>query len=111
MALAVVLPEPREEKSRATVGQGLEEKAACGEYQNADDCFVVPEGAGIDEDKASERVFVLKGRPSGISRIITVDLPRPRTHDTLRLARFAELREQVWNTLVDEVRAAEFHVT
>jgi len=56
------------------------------------------------------RVIVLKGRPSGIHEIITIDLPEPRTRDTLREPRFAELREQVWSTLMQEAREAEFHL-
>jgi len=54
------------------------------------------------------RVIVLKGRPSSIHETITIDLPHPRTRDTLRLPRFAELREQVWGTLMREAREAEF---
>jgi NitT/TauT family transport system ATP-binding protein len=57
-----------------------------------------------------DRVFVLKGRPSNIQNVITVDLPHPRTRETLREARFAELRELVWNTLMKEAREAEFHL-
>jgi NitT/TauT family transport system ATP-binding protein len=57
-----------------------------------------------------DRVFVLKGRPSNIQKIVEVDLPRPRTRETLREARFAELRELVWNTLMAEAREAEFHL-
>jgi NitT/TauT family transport system ATP-binding protein len=57
-----------------------------------------------------DRVFVLKGRPSNIQKIVEVDLPRPRTRDTLRAARFAELREEVWSTLMAEAREAEFHL-
>ena len=33
-----------------------------------------------------DRVFVLKGRPSNIAETIAIDLPRPRTRDTLRAA-------------------------
>jgi NitT/TauT family transport system ATP-binding protein len=55
-----------------------------------------------------DRVFVMKGRPSSIQRVVTVDLPRPRTRETLRDARFAELREVVWSTLMKEAREAEF---
>jgi len=58
-----------------------------------------------------DRVFVLKGRPSNIAKIVTVDLPRPRTRETLREARFAELRETVWSTLMKEAREAEFHLS
>jgi ABC-type nitrate/sulfonate/bicarbonate transport system ATPase subunit len=56
------------------------------------------------------RVIVLKGRPSSVHEIITVDLPAPRTRQTLRLPRFAELRERVWGTLMQEARDAEFHL-
>jgi NitT/TauT family transport system ATP-binding protein len=54
------------------------------------------------------RVIVLKGRPSSIHETITIDLPNPRTRDTLREPRFAELRERVWSTLMREAREAEF---
>jgi NitT/TauT family transport system ATP-binding protein len=57
-----------------------------------------------------DRVFVLKGRPSSVHKVIHVDLPRPRTRETLRDARFAELRELVWNTLMAEAREAEFQL-
>jgi NitT/TauT family transport system ATP-binding protein len=57
-----------------------------------------------------DRVFVLKGRPSNIEKIVEVDLPHPRTRETLKQARFAELRELVWNTLMKEAREAEFHL-
>jgi NitT/TauT family transport system ATP-binding protein len=55
-----------------------------------------------------DRVFVLTGRPSSVQRIVAVDLPHPRTRETLREARFAELRELVWTTLMAEAREAEF---
>jgi NitT/TauT family transport system ATP-binding protein len=57
-----------------------------------------------------DRVFVLKDRPSRIAETIAIDLPRPRTRATLRLPRFAELREQVWGTLMSEARQAEFQL-
>jgi NitT/TauT family transport system ATP-binding protein len=56
------------------------------------------------------RVIVLKGRPSSIHETIAIDLPTPRTRETLREPRFAELRERVWNTLMREAREAEFHL-
>lgn len=56
------------------------------------------------------RVILLKGRPSTIHETITVDLPHPRTRATLREPRFAELREQVWGTLMREAREAEFQL-
>ncbi len=57
-----------------------------------------------------DRVFVLKGRPSSIQRIVTVDVPRPRTRETLRQPRFAELRELVWGTLMKEASEAELQI-
>jgi NitT/TauT family transport system ATP-binding protein len=56
-----------------------------------------------------DRVFVLKGRPSSIRKVVAVDVPRPRTRGTLRQSRFSELRELVWSTLMDEADAAQFH--
>ena len=57
-----------------------------------------------------DRVMVLKGRPSAVHEIVKVDLPRPRDRSTLRHPRFAELREHVWSTLMEEAKAAEFKV-
>ena len=57
-----------------------------------------------------DRVFVLKGRPSSVRETITIDLPRPRTRDTLREPRFGALREHVWDTLMSEARQAEFQL-
>jgi NitT/TauT family transport system ATP-binding protein len=57
-----------------------------------------------------DRVIVLKGRPSRVHEEIAIDLPRPRSRDTLALPRFAELREHVWGTLMSEARRAEFEV-
>jgi NitT/TauT family transport system ATP-binding protein len=57
-----------------------------------------------------DRVFVLKGRPSSIQKIVEVDLPRPRAREVLQQARFAELREEVWSSLMAEAREAEFHL-
>jgi NitT/TauT family transport system ATP-binding protein len=57
-----------------------------------------------------DRVFVLKGRPSRVTETIEIDLARPRSRDTLRHPRFAELRERVWGTLMSEARKAEFQL-
>ncbi len=56
------------------------------------------------------RVVVLKGRPASVFETIEVDLPFPRNRETLTLPRFAELREHVWATLMDEARAAELQL-
>jgi NitT/TauT family transport system ATP-binding protein len=55
-----------------------------------------------------DRVVVLKGRPSRVHEVIEVGIERPRTRATLALPRFAEVREHVWSTLMDEARRAEF---
>ena len=57
-----------------------------------------------------DRVVVLKGRPSTVFETIEVGLPRPRGRKTLSEPRFAEVREHVWTTLMDEARRAEFAV-
>jgi len=57
-----------------------------------------------------DRVLVLKGRPSAIHEVIEIDLPRPRTRAVLGAPRFAELRERVWRTLMNEARQAEFQL-
>ena len=56
------------------------------------------------------RVIVLKGRPSSIHETVIIDLPHPRTRETLREPRFAELRERVWSTLMREAKEAEFQL-
>ena len=57
-----------------------------------------------------DRVVVLKGRPSRIDQDIAIDLPRPRSRDTLSLSRFSQLRELVWSNLMSEARRAEFRI-
>jgi NitT/TauT family transport system ATP-binding protein len=57
-----------------------------------------------------DRVVVLKGRPSHVDQDIAIDLPRPRSRETLSLPRFSELRELVWGNLMSEARQAEFHI-
>jgi NitT/TauT family transport system ATP-binding protein len=57
-----------------------------------------------------DRVIVLRGRPSSINETIAIDLPRPRSRETLGQPRFAELRERVWATLMSEARKAEFQL-
>jgi NitT/TauT family transport system ATP-binding protein len=54
-----------------------------------------------------DRVAVLKGRPSRVHELIVVDLPRPRDRSTLVHPRFRELREHVWEQLMDEAARAE----
>jgi NitT/TauT family transport system ATP-binding protein len=54
-----------------------------------------------------DRVVVLHGRPSSVQEVIDVELPRPRTRETLATPRFAEVREHVWSELQQEARQAE----
>ena len=55
-----------------------------------------------------DRVLILKGRPSVVSDIVEIGLARPRTRATLLEPRFSELKELVWNTLVEDVKRAEY---
>jgi len=54
-----------------------------------------------------DRIVVLRGRPSTITEVIEVGLPRPRTREVLSTPRFAEVREQVWSKLMQEAEEAE----
>jgi NitT/TauT family transport system ATP-binding protein len=54
-----------------------------------------------------DRVVVLRGRPSSVSEVIDVGLPRPRTREVLSSPRFAEVREHVWSKLMQEAERAE----
>jgi NitT/TauT family transport system ATP-binding protein len=54
-----------------------------------------------------ERVVILKGRPSRVHEVVEVGLPHPRTRRTLSEKRFAEVREHVWATLMQEAREAQ----
>jgi NitT/TauT family transport system ATP-binding protein len=56
------------------------------------------------------RVVVLKGRPAGVSEVIEVDLPHPRSRAALAHPRFSALREHVWTTLMDEAKAVELEL-
>ena len=57
-----------------------------------------------------DRVVVLKGRPSRVDQDIAIDLPRPRSRETLSLPRYSELRELVWGNLMSEARRAEIEI-
>ena len=57
-----------------------------------------------------DRIIVLKGRPSKVFEIVEVGLERPRSRQVLAAKRFAEVREHVWSTLMDEARKAEYEL-
>ena len=54
-----------------------------------------------------DRVVILKGRPGHVFDIVDVDLPHPRTRDVLSTPRFNEVREYVWNSIMEDAVAAE----
>jgi NitT/TauT family transport system ATP-binding protein len=58
-----------------------------------------------------DRVVILKGRPSRIFDIVDVDIPHPRTREVLSTARFNEIREYVWKSIMEEAAAAEFEAS
>jgi len=47
-------------------------------------------------------IYVMTSRPGRIRTTLRVDIPRPRTFDTLTDARFAELRNQVVGIIHEE---------
>ena len=50
----------------------------------------------------SDRTYVLTRRPARIKGIVDVDLPRPRTHETVGEAKFAELKRRVLDLVWEE---------
>jgi ABC-type nitrate/sulfonate/bicarbonate transport system ATPase subunit len=50
----------------------------------------------------SDRTYVLTRRPARIKGIVDVDLPRPRTHETVGDAKFAQLKRRVLDLVWDE---------
>ncbi|MER8102168.1 ABC transporter ATP-binding protein [Kitasatospora sp. NPDC059811] len=60
----------------------------------------------LDEAIAlADRVVVMTAGPATVKEIFTVDLPRPRTVEAVRLEpRFVELYREIWASLGEEVR-------
>jgi NitT/TauT family transport system ATP-binding protein len=52
-----------------------------------------------------DRVVVISKRPGTVKRIVAIDLPRPRDFSVRRLARFAELEEDIWEEIRHEISA------
>jgi ABC-type nitrate/sulfonate/bicarbonate transport system ATPase subunit len=50
----------------------------------------------------SDRTYVLTRRPATVKGIVDVDLPRPRTHETVGEAKFAELKRRVLDLVWEE---------
>ncbi len=60
----------------------------------------------LDEAIAlADRVVVMTAGPATVKEIFTVDLPRPRTVEAVRLEpRFVEIYREIWASLGEEVR-------
>lgn len=54
-----------------------------------------------------DRVLILKGRPGRVFDIVDVNIPHPRGRDVLSTPRFNDVREYVWNSIMDEAVAAD----
>jgi NitT/TauT family transport system ATP-binding protein len=54
----------------------------------------------------SDRVAVMSARPGRIKTILHVDLPRPRTPEVTRSARFADLCQEIWDLVRVEAQVA-----
>jgi NitT/TauT family transport system ATP-binding protein len=55
----------------------------------------------------ADRVVVLTAGPASVKKEFVIDLPRPRRMQEIRFhPRFAELHEEIWSTLSDEVQIA-----
>jgi len=53
-----------------------------------------------------DRVIVMSAHPGRLLETFHVDIPRPRTVDTMNTPRFAELRGEIWSLLGKEVTRA-----
>lgn len=53
-----------------------------------------------------DQIAVMSARPGQIRRVIDVDLARPRTLKTMSSPRFAEVLQEIWDLLVEDVQRA-----
>ncbi|MGA5821393.1 ABC transporter ATP-binding protein [Kitasatospora sp. NPDC094028] len=84
--------------------QLLELWAGTGSPRNAASVVFVTHD--LDEAIAlADRVVVMTAGPATVKEVFTVDLPRPRTVEAVRLEpRFVELYREIWASLGEEVR-------
>ncbi|MGW3045246.1 ABC transporter ATP-binding protein [Kitasatospora sp. NPDC001159] len=84
--------------------QLLELWAGTGSSENAASVVFVTHD--LDEAIAlADRVVVMTAGPATVKEVFTVDLPRPRTVEAVRLEpRFVELYREIWASLGEEVR-------
>lgn len=50
----------------------------------------------------SERVLVMSGRPGSFKKMITIDIPRPRSSFIISTKRFSEITDEIWKELKEE---------
>lgn len=55
----------------------------------------------------SDRIVLMTARPGRIKNVFDVPLPRPRGPEVRYSAQFAELRQEIWASLRDEVQAKD----
>jgi NitT/TauT family transport system ATP-binding protein len=53
-----------------------------------------------------DRVVLMSAQPGRIMQIYDIDLPRPRSIETMNLPRFSEYRATIWDKLSREVTRA-----
>ena len=54
----------------------------------------------------ADRLLILAARPGRVQEILDVDIPRPRSLEIKRNARFTELADHVWHGIERQVRAS-----
>jgi NitT/TauT family transport system ATP-binding protein len=54
----------------------------------------------------ADRLLILAARPGRVQEILDVDIPRPRSLEVKRSARFTELADHVWHGIERQVRAS-----
>jgi NitT/TauT family transport system ATP-binding protein len=50
----------------------------------------------------SDRIFVMTYRPGRLKRVVTIDLPRPRSSEIVSSEAFGRYVAQIWNDLREE---------
>jgi NitT/TauT family transport system ATP-binding protein len=54
----------------------------------------------------ADRLLILAARPGRVQEMLQVDIPRPRSLEVKRSARFMELADHVWHGIERQVRAS-----
>jgi NitT/TauT family transport system ATP-binding protein len=54
----------------------------------------------------ADRLLILAARPGHVQEVLNVDIPRPRSLEVKRSARFGELADHVWHGIERQVRAS-----